>query len=73
MKTLVAIGLAVLVAATADASAKDLGTPKPAHSVQPTAAATAAKAQPQRKFTPTKLSGQSVKVTGTIQYNFVAQ
>lgn len=34
------------------------------------AAAAAAK---QARFRPTKLSGQSVKVTGTIQYNFVLQ
>ena len=27
----------------------------------------------QAKFSPTKLSGQPVKVTGVIQYNFVAQ
>ena len=27
----------------------------------------------QARFTPTKLSGQPVKVTGVIQYNFVAQ
>jgi protein TonB len=25
------------------------------------------------KFSPTKLSGQAVKVTGVIQYNFVAE
>jgi protein TonB len=27
----------------------------------------------QARFSPTKLSGQPVKVTGVIQYNFVAQ
>jgi protein TonB len=35
--------------------------------------AVAAAAARQAKFSPTKLSGQPVKVTGIIQYNFVAQ
>ncbi|HEU4796484.1 MAG TPA: TonB family protein [Pyrinomonadaceae bacterium] len=35
--------------------------------------ATAVAAARQARFSPTKLSGQPVKVTGVIQYNFVAQ
>jgi protein TonB len=35
--------------------------------------AVAANAARQARFSPTKLSGQPVKVTGVIQYNFVAQ
>jgi protein TonB len=40
------------------------------HPLLQAAAASAARAS---KFTPTKLSGQPVKVSGVIQYNFVAQ
>jgi protein TonB len=35
--------------------------------------AVAVAAARQARFSPTKLSGQPVKVTGVIQYNFVAQ
>jgi protein TonB len=35
--------------------------------------AVAVSAARQARFSPTKLSGQPVKVTGVIQYNFVAQ
>jgi outer membrane biosynthesis protein TonB len=35
--------------------------------------AVAVQAARQARFSPTKLSGQPVKVTGVIQYNFVAQ
>ena len=40
------------------------------HPLLQSAAVAAARAS---KFSPTKLSGQPVKVTGTVQYNFVAQ
>ena len=40
------------------------------HPLLQAAAVAAARAS---KFSPTKLSGQPVKVTGMIQYNFVAQ
>jgi len=39
----------------------------------PLLTAVAVRAARQAKFSPTKLSGQPVKVTGVIQYNFVAQ
>jgi protein TonB len=39
----------------------------------PLLTAVAVNAARQAKFSPTKLSGQPVKVTGVIQYNFVAQ
>ena len=46
-----------------------------AHAVSghPLLTAVAVGAARQAKFSPTKLSGQPVKVTGVIQYNFVAQ
>jgi protein TonB len=46
-----------------------------AHAVSghPLLQAVAVGAARQAKFSPTKLSGQPVKVTGVIQYNFVAQ
>ena len=46
-----------------------------AHAVSghPLLTAVAVNAARQAKFSPTKLSGQPVKVTGVIQYNFVAQ
>jgi protein TonB len=46
-----------------------------AHAISghPLLQAVAAAAARQAKFSPTKLSGQPVKVTGMIQYNFVAQ
>jgi protein TonB len=46
-----------------------------AHAVSghPLLTAVAVSAARQAKFSPTKLSGQPVKVTGVIQYNFVAQ
>lgn len=52
-------------------TANESGEPemKPIHPALREAAETAAKAA---KFSPTKLSGQPVKVTGTIVYNFVA-
>jgi protein TonB len=39
----------------------------------PLLTAVAVAAARQARFSPTKLSGQPVKVTGVIQYNFVAQ
>jgi protein TonB len=46
-----------------------------AHAVSghPLLQAVAVQAAKQARFSPTKLSGQPVKVTGVIQYNFVAQ
>jgi len=46
-----------------------------AHAVSghPLLQAVAVSAARQARFSPTKLSGQPVKVTGVIQYNFVAQ
>ena len=46
-----------------------------AHAVSghPLLQAVAVGAARQARFSPTKLSGQPVKVTGVIQYNFVAQ
>jgi TonB family protein len=46
-----------------------------AHAVSghPLLQAAAVGAARQARFSPTKLSGQPVKVTGVIQYNFVAQ
>jgi protein TonB len=46
-----------------------------AHAVSghPLLQAAAVGAARSAKFSPTKLSGQPVKVTGVIQYNFVAQ
>ncbi|HTG92754.1 MAG TPA: energy transducer TonB, partial [Pyrinomonadaceae bacterium] len=46
-----------------------------AHAVSghPLLQAVAVQAARQARFSPTKLSGQPVKVTGVIQYNFVAQ
>ena len=46
-----------------------------AHAVSghPLLQAVAVNAAKQARFSPTKLSGQPVKVTGVIQYNFVAQ
>jgi protein TonB len=46
-----------------------------AHAVNghPLLQAVAVQAAKQARFSPTKLSGQPVKVTGVIQYNFVAQ
>jgi periplasmic protein TonB len=44
-----------------------------ASSGHPLLQAAAVAAARQSKFSPTKLSGQPVKVTGIIQYNFVAQ
>ena len=46
-----------------------------AHAVSghPLLTAAAVGAAKQARFSPTKLSGQPVKVTGVIQYNFVAQ
>jgi protein TonB len=61
----------VTVQVTIDESGKVIS----AHAVSghPLLQQAAVQAALQARFTPTQLSGQPVKVTGVIQYNFVAQ
>ncbi|HEX8888668.1 MAG TPA: TonB family protein, partial [Pyrinomonadaceae bacterium] len=61
----------VTVQVTIDESGKVIS----AHAVKghPLLQAAAVQAAYQATFTPTKVSGQPVKVTGEINYNFVAQ
>ena len=61
----------VAVQVTIDESGKVIS----AHAVSghPLLQASAVQAAYQARFAPTQLSGQPVKVTGVIQYNFVAQ
>ena len=62
----------VICSAALTAHAQENKTPEQ-KSGHPLLYAACVKAARESVFTPTKLEGEAVKVTGVIQYNFVAQ